>query len=305
MLLLTHRSGLGHQTGPGHPECPGRLEAVLAALEESAGPDWQRREAPAATSEQIGRVHPPEFQERLAKLMPAEGLSAVDGDTIVSPGSLTAAIHAAGACCAAVEALRTGETNIVFCATRPPGHHAEPARAMGFCLYNQIAIAAAHALASGDFQRVAIVDFDVHHGNGTQATFWNEPRVFYASIHQTSLFPHSGRAAEKGAHGTILNLPLPAGTGGAGFRAVVEGSLLPAIDRFAPELLLISAGFDAHVADPLADLMLEEDDFAWITSELRKLALTHAGGRIVSTLEGGYDIDALARSVVAHLEGLT
>lgn len=304
MLLLTHRSGLDHRTGPGHPERPARLEAVLRAVESVARPDWQRRDAPEASREQIALVHPLAFQERLAKLIPAEGLNAIDGDTFVSPGSLVAARHAVGACCAAVDAVRQGDATVAFCATRPPGHHAEPTRAMGFCLYNQIAIAAAHALATGDFERVAIVDFDVHHGNGTQAAFWDEPRVLYASTHQAPLFPYTGTAAEQGAHGNILNLPLSAGTDGSGFRAVVEGTLLPTVDRFAPDLLLISAGFDAHAADPLASLMLEEDDFAWITQELRGLASTHAGGRVVSTLEGGYDIDALARSVVAHLEAL-
>ncbi|HKT40785.1 MAG TPA: histone deacetylase family protein, partial [Rhodanobacteraceae bacterium] len=227
----------------------------------------------------------------------------LDPDTVMSPGSLDAALHAAGAACAAVDAILAGETLRAFCAVRPPGHHATRDEAMGFCLFNSVAVAAAHALAVHGLARVAIVDFDVHHGNGTQAIFWREPRVLYASSHQMPLYPGTGAASEHG-DGNIVNAPLPPGAGSVEFRAVWEDQLLPELDRFRPQLLLISAGFDAHARDPLAQLNLETADYTWITQRLVELADRHADGRIASALEGGYDLDALRECTAVHVAAL-
>jgi acetoin utilization deacetylase AcuC-like enzyme len=232
--------------------------------------------------------------------IPAEGHAALDPDTIVSPGSGEAALRAAGAVRAAVDAVMAGEAANAFCAVRPPGHHAEPERAMGFCLFNNVAIGAAHARRRHGYARVAVVDFDVHHGNGTQAAFAADSAFFYASTHQDHFYPGTGAADETGV-GNIVNVPLPAGAGSAPFRAAYERTILPALATFRPEFLLISAGFDAHRRDPLAQLMLEEADYSWVTERLLDIAASHAGGRIVSTLEGGYDLTALAASAAAHV----
>ncbi len=235
--------------------------------------------------------------------MPSSGYVRIDADTVMSPGSGEAALRAAGAACAAVDAVLAGEAANAFCALRPPGHHAEPDRSMGFCLFNNIAIGARHALAAHGLGRVSIFDFDVHHGNGTQAAFEREPRVQYLSTHQWPLYPGTGARRETGV-GNIVNRPLPAGTGSKEWRAVVAADILPAIDRFAPELIMISAGFDAHRRDPLAMLELTEDDYGWVTRELLVLAQRHAEGRVISVLEGGYDLTALANSSLAHLNAL-
>ena len=304
MLVLTHPACLNHDTGPGHPERRARLDAALGAIAAAGLPDLVREEAPTATLEQIARIHPKAHAEALLAAIPKAGLMRLDADTVVSPGSGEAALRAAGAAVAAIDAILAGRATRVFCAVRPPGHHAEPTRAMGFCLFNNIAIAAAHARAAHGIEKIAIVDFDVHHGNGTQAAFWNDRHTLFASTHQWPLYPGTGSADERGAFGNILNCPLPPRTESLGFRAVVEAKILPAVDRWAPELLLVSAGFDAHAQDPLANLQLHEDDFAWITSALVSLAEHHAAGRVVSTLEGGYDTAALAASVVAHVQAL-
>jgi acetoin utilization deacetylase AcuC-like enzyme len=303
-FFYTHPACLEHEPGAGHPDAPVRLKAIVAEVERADLIGLERREAPQASRLQLARIHPPAHIERILALIPAEGQVRIDADTVVSPGSREAALRAAGAACAAVDAVASGEAANAFCAIRPPGHHAEPERAMGFCLFNNVAIAAAHARAEHGLARIAIVDVDVHHGNGTQAAFWDDPDTLYLSTHQSPLYPGTGAREERGAHGNVVNLPLPMGTGSLAWRKVVEAEILPAIDAFAPDLILLSAGFDAHRADPLADMGLVEEDYAWVTRELLRLAGTHAGGRLVSVLEGGYDPRALARSVVAHLQAL-
>ncbi len=299
--IYSHEACLDHDTGPGHAECPQRLEVVVEALRE-AFPGLEWIEAPRATRGQLLRVHEPSLLARVLGSRPLEPV-ALDADTMISPGSAEAALHAAGAGVAAVEAVVHGELDAAFCAVRPPGHHATAAAAMGFCLFDNIAVAAAHALERFGLARVAIVDFDVHHGNGTQDIFERDARVMYLSSHQWPLYPGTGDGDEQGV-GNIVNAPLPAGTGSEGFRRVWRERLLPALDDFGPQLLLISAGFDAHHLDPLANMALDEDDFAWITTELRAIAGRHAEGRIVSMLEGGYDLQALHACSIAHVGAL-
>ncbi len=304
LLVFTHPVALEHDAGPGHPEAPVRLQAILTAIEAADVPDLERREAPRATIEQLERVHPPPYPATILAHVPARGHYRLDPDTAMSPASGEAALRGAGAACAAVDAVVGGEATAAFCAMRPPGHHAEPDRAMGFCLFNNVAVGALQARSVHGLRRIAVVDFDVHHGNGTQAAFWSDPDLLYVSTHQWPLYPGTGLAGETGVAGNIVNVLLGPGSGSEEFRAAVEAKVLPAIDRFRPELLMISAGFDAHRADPLASLSLVEEDFAWVTAELRRLAGLHARGRIVSVLEGGYDPPALGRSVVAHLRSL-
>lgn len=301
--LVTHDVFLAHDTGPHHPERPDRLRAVLKALEAPAFAALTRIEAPAATRDQIERVHPPAQVDGVLASIPGKGLAHIDGDTVVSPQSGDAAFHAAGALCAAVDAVVSGAATNAFCAVRPPGHHAEPSRAMGFCLFNSVAIGAMQARAVHGLARVAVVDFDVHHGNGTQAFAWEDRDFFYASTHQMPLYPGSGRASERGV-GNIVNAPLEPGADGDAFRATMTDTVLPVLRRFAPEIVFISAGFDAHARDPLANLNLVEDDFAWATRELMAVADDHAQGRVVSCLEGGYDLQALASSAAAHVAAL-
>jgi acetoin utilization deacetylase AcuC-like enzyme len=302
-LLYTHPASLEHDPGPGHPESPARIRAIQAAFERDGLEGVLRREPPRAASEQLERVHDRSFIEQILASVPSSGYRRIDADTVMSPGSGEAALRAAGAACAAVDALLAREAANAFCALRPPGHHAEPVRAMGFCLFNQVAIGARHALAAHDVARVSIFDFDVHHGNGTQAAFEREPRVQYLSTHQWPLYPGTGARHETGV-GNIVNRPLPAGTGSKEWRAVVEADILPAIEGFAPELIMVSAGFDAHRRDPLAMLELTEDDYGWVTVELVALAKRHADSRVISVLEGGYDLTALANSSLAHLNAL-
>jgi len=296
--LYTHPACLAHDTGPGHAERPERLMAVLEAL-TAAFPDLKPHAAPRATRGQLLRVHAPTLLEQVLETRPATRVM-LDPDTALSPATAEAALRAAGAAVAAVDAVLDGETMRAFCAVRPPGHHATGETAMGFCLFNNVAIAAAHALAKHGLARVAIADFDVHHGNGTQAIFEQDPRVLFLSSHQWPLYPGTGGADERGA-GNIHNAPLPAGAGGGLFRAAWRGRLLPELDRFAPQLVLVSAGFDAHRRDPLASLQLEADDYAWLTRELLAVARRHAQGRLVSLLEGGYDLEALRECSIAHV----
>jgi acetoin utilization deacetylase AcuC-like enzyme len=302
VAIYTHAACLVHDPGPGHAERPARLPAVTEAL-RAAFPgmlDW--REAPRVSRGDLLRVHAAALLHTVLETRPAQRVM-LDPDTALSPGSAEAALRAAGAAVAAIDAVVAGDIARAFCAVRPPGHHATADTAMGFCLFNNIAVAAAHALAMHGLERVAIADFDVHHGNGTQAIFEHDPRVLFASSHQSPLYPGTGYANERGV-GNILNAPLPPQADGAAFRAAWTTSLLPALDDFRPQLLLVSAGFDAHRRDPLAQLQLEADDYAWLTARLRAIANRHARGRIVSTLEGGYDLQALGECTVAHVGAL-
>lgn len=302
-LLVTHAACFEHETPPGHPECPDRLRAVLGALEAEEFALLHRVEAPRASVEAIERVHPPIHVETIMNGAPVEGFRRVDADTALSPGSVEAALRAAGAVTFAVDEVMAGRVRNAFCAIRPPGHHAEPDQAMGFCLFNNVAIGALHAREVHGLTRIAVVDFDVHHGNGTQASFETDPNLFYASTHQWPLYPGTGRASEHGL-GNILNKTLPPGAGSTEFREAFTDAILPALEQFQPEFLFISAGFDAHAADPLANLRLTEDDYAWVTTALVQLANTFCNGRVVSTLEGGYDLAALASSARAHVRAL-
>jgi len=299
--LYSHPACLRHDTGPGHPERPERLAAVLAALRE-AFPELGPVDAPRASREQLRRVHADALVAQVLDVEPG-GSIALDPDTVLSPGSAEAALRAVGALVAAVDAVLAGEVARAFCAVRPPGHHATRDTAMGFCLFNGIAVAAAHALEAHGLARVAIADFDVHHGNGTQAIFVAQPRVLFLSSQQLPLYPGSGHPDERGV-GNLLNAALPPGSGGEAFRAAWRERLLPALEAFAPQLLLVSAGFDGHHRDPLAQLQLEAADYAWLTAELVAAAGRHCGGRIVSVLEGGYDQQALAECSVAHVAAL-
>src|SRR5271166_1640555 len=302
-LLYTHPVCLEHDPGLHHPESPARLRAVLAALSSSQFAELDRREAPKAALEDLLRVHPRHHVERILKAVPMAGHVAIDADTVLSAASGRAALHAAGAVTAAVDAVVGKEADNAFCAVRPPGHHAEPDRAMGFCVFNNAAIGALRAREVHGLERVAVVDFDVHHGNGTQAAFEADGSLFYASTHQYPLYPGTGAASETGV-GNIVNVPLRPMSGSSQFRLGVSQRILPALEAFRPQLVLISAGFDAHKSDPLAQLLLEEADYTWITEKLVEIAYRHAGGRLVSALEGGYDLPTLGASVAAHVRVL-
>ncbi len=289
--------------GPRHPESPERLRAVLAALDGPEFAGLARREAPRAERAQIERVHTAPYVEQVLAAVPSAGYVHLDPDTVLSPASGEAALRAAGALCAAVDAVLGGEGDNAFCAGRPPGHHAEPERAMGFCLFNNVVVGAAHARAAHGLKRAAVIDFDVHHGNGSQAMIENDADLFYASTHQWPYYPGTGAASERGV-GNVVNVPLAAGSGSAEFRRAMDAEVLPALGAFKPDFVFISAGFDAHAADPLAGLRLADDDFAWATEEIARLAAECCRGRLVSTLEGGYDLGALAASCAAHVRAL-
>ena len=303
LAIYSHPACLQHVLLPGHPESPDRLRAVLAALDDQRYAALRRVDAPVATREQLARVHSAELIEAVLD-GPDLPYRQLDPDTAMTPGSAEAALRAAGAVCAAVDQVMTSDVQRAFCAVRPPGHHATADAAMGFCLFNSVAVGAAHAIAAHGLSRVAIMDFDVHHGNGTQDIFWSNPRVFYASTHQLPLYPGSGHRNEHGSAGNIVNAPLPSGAGSAEFRRAMELIVLPELDAFAPELLLISAGFDGHRLDPLANLNLEADDYGWVTEQLVAVAERHCAGRIVSSLEGGYSLTALRESTQAHVDAL-
>ena len=303
--LITHPACLEHDTGPFHPESPDRLRAVLAALETEEFTALLRELAPEATIEQLTRVHPANYVEAILSIQPESGEQVpLDGDTLMSEGTAQAALRAAGAAVMAVDAVMEGWARSAFAAVRPPGHHAEAQRPMGFCFFNNAAVAALHARVRWGVKRVAVVDFDVHHGNGTQDIFESDPDLFYASSHQSPCYPGTGDASERGTANNILNVPLRPGDGSAAFRLAWGREIIPELDRFAPGLLIISAGFDGHKADPLAQLRLETADYGWITQELVRVAERHCGGRVVSVLEGGYDLHALAASAVAHVRAL-
>ncbi|MGP9789765.1 histone deacetylase family protein [Roseinatronobacter sp. NSM] len=298
---ITHPDAQLHQTPAGHPEQVARMAAIEAAL---AGADFAalvRHDAPLASDAQVLRCHPEAYLDRIRRAIPAAGIYQLDADTHVSNGSLNAALRAAGGACAGVDMVLRGDVRNAFVGMRPPGHHAETATPMGFCLFGTVAIAARHAMEQHGLSRVAVVDFDVHHGNGTQDLLWDDSRALFISSHQMPLWPGTGASDERGAHGNVINVPLAPGTDGATFRRVYEDIVLPQLDRFAPELVLISAGFDAHRDDPLAQLALQEQDFAWVTGALCDIAARHCDGRVVSVLEGGYDLPALSASVAAHV----
>ncbi|WP_323035202.1 histone deacetylase family protein [Pararhodobacter sp.] len=302
--FFTDPACLTHVTPPGHPEQVARLRAILAALEAPEFAALDRRPSSAADVSEILRCHPQSYVDRIRAAIPAQGSHQLDADTHVSPGSWNAATGGLGAVLAALDTVIAGEAANAFAAIRPPGHHAETATPMGFCLFGTVAIAAKRALDHHGLNRVAVLDFDVHHGNGTQDLLWDEPRALFVSSHQFPLWPGTGRADEVGAHGNILNLPLPPETAGPGFRKAWEETAFPRLEAFRPDLILISAGFDAHAADPLAQLNLLEEDFIWITNRICDIADKHAGGRVVSALEGGYDLAALASSTAAHVKTL-
>jgi acetoin utilization deacetylase AcuC-like enzyme len=303
--LITHADCLEHDPGPYHPECPDRLRAVLRALDAPEFGGLIREAAPRATKEQLIRVHPARIVDSILAIRPEAGdIVSIDADTAMSGGSAEAALRAAGAAVMGVDLVMRGTVSNAFAAVRPPGHHAEPSRPMGFCLFNNAGVAAQHARATYGLQRVAVVDFDVHHGNGTQALFAQNPELFYGSTHQSPFYPGTGDAWERGIANNIVNVPLRARDSSNEFRAAWAGTIIPALEAFAPELLIISAGFDAHRADPLAQIRLETEDFAWITEALLAAAQIHSGGRVVSVLEGGYDLEALAASAATHVRGL-
>ena len=302
-LLYTHPACLEHDPGRHHPESPARLRAVLTALGEPEFARLERREAPEATLDDLVRVHPRRQVERILSSVPRSGHVGIDADTILSPASGTAALRAAGAVVAAVDAVVSKHADNAFCAVRPPGHHAEPERAMGFCLFNNAAIGALRAREIHGLARVAVIDFDVHHGNGTQAAFEADGSLFYASTHQYPLYPGTGAASETGV-GNIVNVPLRPMSGSGQFRLAMSQRILPALDVFRPDLVLVSAGFDAHKNDPLAQLMLEDGDYTWVTEKLLEIVYRHAKGRLVATLEGGYDLASLGACVAAHLRVL-
>ncbi len=304
VALFTHNACLKHDPGQGHPECPDRLRAILTALDHPDFVSLLREQAPEAAFEQLTLVHPTEYVRRIFDLAPPDGdMIALDPDTCFGAGSLEAARRAAGGVIAGVDAVMEGWADAAFAAVRPPGHHAEPTHAMGFCVFASVAVAAQHARRRWGLKRIAVVDFDVHHGNGTQHIFAHDPDLFYASSHQLPCYPGSGATAERGV-GNIVNLPLSPGSGSAQFHDAWEYIGLPALLAFQPELLLISAGFDAHRADPLAQLRLDTTDFGWITDRLVAVAEATCGGRVVSALEGGYDLTALAASAALHVRRL-
>ena len=302
--LYTHSSSFDHDTSPGHPESIARIEAVVDALSGSSWNALCRLEAPRATETQLQQVHDESYINLVQNNIPEEGYARLDADTILSPGSEEAAFRAAGAIIAAVDQIVSGKIDNAFCAVRPPGHHAEPRRGMGFCLFNNVAIGAMHARVVHGLTKIAIVDFDVHHGNGTQTMFCNDPNTLFASTHQFPHYPGTGASNETGL-GNIFNAPMAPNEGGTEFRAAMENIIFPALRDFKPDMVFISAGFDAHARDPLASIRLEEADFEWATHKLIQISDEFSDGRLVSTLEGGYDLVALANSVQAHVGALS
>ncbi|MDX2264668.1 MAG: histone deacetylase family protein [Hyphomicrobiales bacterium] len=303
-LYITHPAFLAHDTGPGHPERADRIRAVDKALGHPVFAGLARREAPLSGLEPMGLVHDDRYIASLEAASPKAGIAHLDSDTVMSPGTWEAARRAVGATLLATDAVMSGAAKNAFCAVRPPGHHAEAARAYGFCLFNNAAIAAVHARVRHGAERVAVVDIDVHHGNGTQNMFWRDRNLFYASSHQMPLFPGTGHPSETGAHNNIVNVALKHGDDGARFREAYEARILPALAAFRPDLIIVSAGFDAHHADPLGGVALTEADFAWVTRALLDAADKHCSGRVVSLLEGGYDLTGLAKSAAAHVREL-
>jgi acetoin utilization deacetylase AcuC-like enzyme len=303
-LLLTHPACLEHLMPAGHPERPDRLRVVDEVLADERFQLLAREQAPRAPLEVVALAHPMDYVEAIRDAAPKEGLVHIDADTSMSPGSFEAALRGAGGAMRAVDEVMNQKADNAFVAIRPPGHHAETARPMGFCLFNNAAIAARYAQNRYGIERAAVVDFDVHHGNGSQDIFWTDKTVMYCSTHEMPLYPGTGAVGERGEYNTIVNAPLSAGDGGDAFREAFETVILPRLREFKPDILVISAGFDAHTRDPLANLNLVEADFAWVTKKLMEIADSSAQGRIVSLLEGGYDLQGLSRSVAAHVTAL-
>ena len=303
-VLISHTDCLKHITPENHPERVERLISIMDSLKNFKDPDLVRLDAPEGSETDILRVHPIEYLDNLKQKSPVDGFVALDPDTFMSAGSLPAAMRGVGGIIKAVDLVMTNQANNVFVVTRPPGHHAEKETSMGFCLFGNVSIAAKYALDHHKLPKVAVVDFDVHHGNGTQDILWNEKRSLFISSHQMPLYPGTGKENEIGIENNILNIPLPPNTMGKDFRYLYENKVFPALEKFSPDLLLVSAGFDAHASDPLANINLAEEDFAWVTGRLCDLADKHCNGRLVSTLEGGYDLDALAKCVTTHLKTL-
>lgn len=303
-LLLSHLACLDHETPPGHPERPDRLRAVNQVLAQEAFNRLVRGEAPEGSLDSVTLCHDGHYVDELRHIAPESGLVYLDGDTSMSPGTWEAVMRGVGGAVAATDRVMKGDASNAFVATRPPGHHAEINKPMGFCFFDNAAIAARHAQRTYGIARAAVVDFDVHHGNGTQDIFWADPTVMYCSTHQMPLFPGTGATGERGEHDTIVNAPLASEDGSAKFRAAFDHVILPQLQKFAPELIIISAGFDAHRRDPLASLNLDATDFGWVTRKLMDVADASAGGRIVSILEGGYDLQGLQESVAAHVTAL-
>jgi acetoin utilization deacetylase AcuC-like enzyme len=303
-LLLSNPAGLDHLTPPGHPERPDRLRAVAATLAEDRFVALTRGDAPEGDLDTVALCHDNHYIDELRHIAPTSGMAYIDGDTSMSPGTWEAVMRGVGGAVAATDAVMKGETGNAFVAMRPPGHHAETNKAMGFCFFNNAAIAARYAQRTYGIARAAVVDFDVHHGNGTQDIFWADPTVMYCSTHQMPLFPGTGASQERGEHDTVVNAPLASEDGSVKFRAAFENLILPQLRKFAPELVIISAGFDAHYRDPLASLNVKAEDFGWVTHQLMDVADKTAGGRIVSVLEGGYDLQGLKESVASHVTAL-
>ncbi len=303
-LVISHPACLAHDMGEGHPERPDRLRAVERAFESEVFQMLARDAAPRADLSAIERVHPKDYIDAIRAATPKQGLTAIDQDTSMSPGTYEAALRSAGGAVFAVDEVMSGKVRNAFVATRPPGHHAEVANPMGFCFFNNAAIAARHAQAAHGAERVAIVDFDVHHGNGTQHIVWDDPTVIYGSTHEMPLYPGTGAVSERGEHDQIVNAPLRAGDTGETFREAMDVVILPRVEAFSPDLIIISAGFDAHRRDPLGNLNFVEADYSWATRRLMEIARRKSGERVVSVLEGGYDLQGLARSVAAHVTAL-
>ena len=304
-IVFSHHACSGHNMGEGHPERPARMDAVEQAFQrEALASRLVRQDAERATLDCIGLMHPQKYIEQIVASVPSSGITRLDADTCLSPGSLEAVLRAVGAACSAVDVVLSGESKNAFCAVRPPGHHAETNKAMGFCIFNTVAIAAAYARQRYGVERVAVIDFDVHHGNGTQEMFWSDQNLLFASTHQMPLYPGTGSKSERGNFDNIINCPLIAGDGSSEFRAAISEVILPGLLTFQPDLLLVSAGFDAHMNDPLAGLNLQDSDYAWVTKQLLEIADKFANGRFISTLEGGYDLLALTSSVASHVEEL-
>lgn len=303
-LLISHNACLEHATPPGHPERPDRLRAVAQVLSEDRFKGLSRSEAPSGDLDLVTLCHDEQYVGELRRVAPSSGLVYIDGDTSMSPGTWEAVMRGVGGAVAATDAVMSGTHNNAFVAVRPPGHHAERSTPMGFCFFDNVAIAARHAQRKYGIARAAVVDFDVHHGNGTQDVFWSDASVMYLSTHEMPLYPGTGAPSETGAHNQIVNAPLRAGDGGDEFREAMDTVILPRMRAFRPDLVIISAGFDAHERDPLANINLNEADFAWATKRMMEVADESCGGRVVSLLEGGYDLEGLGRSVGAHVMAL-
>jgi acetoin utilization deacetylase AcuC-like enzyme len=303
-LLITHPASLKHFNGTGHPERADRIRAVETILEQEKFQPLAREQAPMAELETIALCHPMDYILEIRNAAPKEGLIQLDADTSMSPGTFEAALRAVGGATQAVDEVIAKKAANAFVAQRPPGHHAETVRPMGFCIFNQAAVAARYAQRKHGLHRVAVVDYDVHHGNGTQEIFWSDSTLMYCSTHQMPLYPGTGAAGERGDHDNIVNAPLRAGDGGEQFRAAMEDCILPRLSAFGAELIIISAGFDAHKRDPLANLQFVEEDFAWATRKIMDVADKTAQGRVVSVLEGGYDLEGLSKSAAAHVNAL-